>query len=109
MGYAIHCDSVENDLEVSHGEGEVGGPSKSLSPKLDISKYHNTKFSIFDKAGKIHIIDEIDGKVVSEGDLSAPSQFMNKAAFETWSEIWFRLNADSGCKLILKNIKVYAL
>jgi len=108
QGCAVHCDSVENDLEVYHGK-EMGGPSASLSPKLAAGQYHKLEFSCFDKGGKIHVIDKINGKVVSEGDIAAPSQFFNKAEFDAWSEFWVRLNADSGGKLYIKNLKMYAL
>jgi len=115
MGNAWHCDSVENDLEIVHGTGGEGGASKALSPKLEANKWYAVKFTQTDNNGKIHIKDEIDRgdgqgfKVANEGDVPAPSQFFNKAEFETWSEFWIRLNADSGGRLYLRNIKMYSL
>jgi hypothetical protein len=97
---------VDNDLEVVHGT-EMGGPSAKIS--IDVLQYHKVEFSCFDKNGKIHVIVKIDGKQVNEGDVAAPSQFFNKADFDSWSEFWVRLNADSGGKLYVKNIKMYKL
>jgi hypothetical protein len=109
QGLGIDCGSVDNDLEVKHGS-EVSGPSKSFSPQQPMNQYYKVEFSQFDKNGKIHVQDKINGNVVCEGDVSAPSQFFNKAQFMEWSEIWFRLNTgDSGGKIYFKNIKVYAL
>ncbi len=108
QGTSFSETKVDADCEVVHGT-EISGPSASLNPKPKIGEYHSFKFSQFDKNGKIHIIDELDGKVVNEGDTSPPSQFFNKAEFETWSEFWVRLNADNGGRLYIKNLKVYKL
>lgn len=108
QGLGIDCDAVDNDLEVWHGK-EVGGPNASM-PKIPLNQYYKVEFSQFDKNGKIHVIDKINGKVVCEGDVSAPSQFFNKAQFLEWSEFWLRLNTgEEGGKITFKNIKVYAL
>ncbi len=112
QGTSFAVDKVDADCEIVHGT-EISGPSKSLSPKLEINKYYPFKFSQFDKNGKIHIVDELDQgngfEVVNEGDTSPPSQFFNKAEFEEWSEFWLRLNAKGGGRLYLKNIRLYKL
>ena len=114
QGCSVACGSTDADLEVVHGT-EVSGPSASISPKLVANKWYKLKFSQFDKNGKIHIVAELDRgdgqgfKKINEGDTKAPSQFFNKAEFETWSEFWLRLNATDGGKLWMKNIKLYAL
>ena len=91
----------------------MSGPSKSLSPKLEINKYYKMRFSQYDKDGKIHVVDELDTgdgfKVVNEGDVKAPAQFFNKEEFEEFSEFWLRGNMDNGGKMWFKNIKLTAL
>jgi hypothetical protein len=111
QGTSFAVDSVDADLEIVHGGNpqEMSGPTKSLSPKLEINKYYPMKFSQFDKNGKIHIIDELNGKVVNEGDVAAPAQFFNRAEFETWSEFWLRGNMPKGGKMWFKNIRMYKL
>ncbi len=108
QGCGIHYNEVDCDLEVYHGS-EIGGPSATLSPVLEIGQWHSLKFSQYDKDGKIHVVVEINGKVVNEGDVNAPSQFFNKAEFEGWSEFWVRLNAAQGGRLKIKNLKLFAL
>jgi len=115
VGNAWKCGQVVNDLEITHGDQGDGLAEKTLTPKLEAGKPFKIKFSQFDKNGKIHIIDELDRmdgqgyKVVNEGDVSAPSQFFDKAAFMKFSEFWIRLNAKGGGKLVVKHIKLYAL
>jgi hypothetical protein len=117
VGNAWKCGQVVNDLEIYHGNQGDGLAEKALSPQLEAGKPFAIKFSQFDStsAGKIHIIDELDRKdgqgfkVVNEGDVSAPSQFFDKAAFMEWSECWFRLNAKGGGKVIYRHIKIYAI
>jgi len=103
--------SVDNDLEIEHDSGEVSGPQKSFSPALEANQYHELEYSIFDKDGKIHVIDKINGKVVSEGDVKAPSQFFNKAQFLEWSEYWFRYNTpeQANQRMYMQHAKLYAL
>lgn len=108
QGCGIHCDEVSNDLEIMHGT-EEGGPHSALSPKLEANKWISLKFSQYDKDGKIHVVTELDGKIVNEGDVKAPAQFFDRAKFEEWSEFWVRLNADSGGQLKVRNLKVYSL
>lgn len=111
QGTSFGVDEVDADCEIYHDGGEVGGPSGKLSPKLEINKYHSTKFSQFDKDGKIHVIDELNGKVVNEGDVKAPSQLFNKEEFEEWSEFWVRLNTGEtkNNRLWFKNLKMLKL
>lgn len=108
QGTSFSETEVDADCEVVHGT-EISGPSAKLNPKANIGEYHSFKFSQFDENGKIHIIDELDGKVVNDGFTSPPKQFFNKAEFESWSEFWVRLNANSGGRLYIKNLKVTAL
>lgn len=112
QGSSFAVDKVDADCEIVHGT-EISGPSKSLSPKLEINKYYKFKFSQFDKNGKIHIIDELDRgngfEVVNEGDTSPPAQFFNKAEFEEWSEFWLRGNMKGGGRMYFKNIRLYKL
>ena len=112
QGSSFAVDKVDADLEVVHGT-EISGPSKSLSPKLEVNKYYKMRFSQYDKNGKIHVVDELDRgngfEVVNEGDVNAPQQFFNKAEFEQWSEFWVRANMDNGGRMYFKNIKMYAL
>jgi len=112
QGSSFAVDKVDADLEVVHGT-EISGPSKSLSPKLEVNKYYKMRFSQYDKNGKIHVVDELDRgngfEVVNEGDVNAPNQFFNKAEFEQWSEFWVRANMDNGGRMYFKNIKMYAL
>jgi hypothetical protein len=109
QGCSIGCNDTDADLEIFHGGGEVGGPSAKLSPKIAANEWFKVKFSQFDKDGKIHVIAEVNDKVVNEGDIKAPAQFFKKEQFESWSEFWVRLNADSGGKLYIKNLKLIAL
>jgi hypothetical protein len=108
QGTSFSETKVDADCEIVHGT-EISGPSATLNPKAKIGQYHSFKFSQFDDKGKIHIIDELDGKVVNDGFTSPPKQFFNKGLFESWSEFWVRLNADKGGRLYIKNLKVYKL
>lgn len=108
QGCGIHYDEVDNDLEVVHGT-EISGPSAKLVPVLEAGKWYSLKFSQYDNNGKIHVVVEIDGKVVNEGDVNATSNFFDRELFEGWSEFWVRLNADSGGRLKVKNLKLYSI
>jgi len=110
QGIGLRCSSVDNDLEVWHGK-EISGPSGSFSPKIEPNVYQNLEFSVFDKSGKIHIIDKLNGKIIKEGDISAPSQFFNKSNFDEWSEFWIRYNTAEkpNQRLFVKNVQLFAL
>ncbi len=110
QGTSFSAVKVDADLEVVHGT-EISGPTAKLSPSMQANEWHSMKFSQFDKDGKIHVIDELDGKVVNEGDVPAPKQFFNKAQFMEWSEFWVRMNSPKrkDNRLHIKNLKLYAL
>ena len=116
QGGSISCSDTDADLEIYHdGGGESSGPSASISPKLEANKWYKTKFSQFDKNGKIHVVIELDRgdgfKVINEGDVNAPKQFFNKEEFEKWSEFWLRYNTpkQNNNRLYFKNLKMYKL
>jgi hypothetical protein len=115
QGSSFAVDKVDADLEIVHGGNpqEVSGPTKSLSPKLELNKYYKMRFTQTDKNGKIHVVDELDRgegfEVVNEGDVNAPSQFFNKQEFEEWSEFWVRGNMPRGGRMYFKNIKLYKI
>lgn len=114
QGSSFAINKVDADCEVVHGT-ELSGPSKTISPKLEINKYYKIKFSQFNENGRIHIIDELDRddgegfKVINDGFTAPPPQFFNKGEFETWSEFWVRANMDNGGRMYFRNIKLYKL
>lgn len=114
VGSSYHRDTVEQKLEIWHGNNQ-SGKTYSLSPALEENKYYGFRYSVFDVNGKIRQINELDRldgkgfKVVGQRDVSAPSQFFRKSQFEEWSEFWARLNALKGGRLYLKQIKMYKL
>ena len=109
IGSSYHEDTVEQQVEVWHGNNTLSG-SKSLSPKLVANKWYKMTYTVQDVgSGKVRQTNTLDGVTVFQRDISPPSQFFNKAEFDTWSEFWLRLNASNGGWVKIRNIKMYAL
>ena len=107
IGASAHCDEIGNQVEVVHGSNTL---SKSKSISLQANKWYTVKFSVKDvDANTLRETTEIVGVGTATYDIDPPKQFFYKADFDTWSEFWVRLNADSGGVLKLRNIKMYAL
>lgn len=107
IGASAHCDEIGNGVEVVHGTNIL---DKSKSIKLEANKWYTIKFSVKDKdATTLTETTEIVGVGTAQYDIQPPKQFFYKADFDTWSEFWIRLNADSGGVLKLKNIKMFAI
>lgn len=109
QGLGLRCGEYDNDLEIEHDTGEVSGPNGTFSPKLESGKYHDLEFSVYDKDGKIHVIDIVNGKKIGEGDVKAPSQFFKQELFNEWSEFWIRYNTAEkpNQRLFVKQVKLY--
>jgi hypothetical protein len=110
QGTGIGIDSIDSDLEVYHDGGEVSGPQRKLSPKLEIDKYYPFKHSVWHENHLVNVKFELNRgngfEVVNEGTTKAPAQFFNRAEFEAWSEFWLRLNTpeEKNQRVWLKNI-----
>ena len=107
IGASAHCNEIGNQVEVVHGTNTL---DKSKSISLQAGKWYTIKFSVKDvDANTLRETTEIVGVGTAEYNIDPPKQFFYKSDFDTWSEFWVRLNADNGGKLMLKNIKMYAL
>jgi hypothetical protein len=110
QGTGIGIDSVDSDLEVYHDGGEVSGPQRKLSPKLDIDVYYPFKHTVWHENKLVNVKFELDRgngfEIVNEGTTKAPKQFWNKDQFTEWSEFWLRLNTplEKNQRLWLKDI-----
>ena len=108
IGSSYHEDTVEQQVEVWHGNNTLSG-SKSLSPKLVANKWYKMTYTVQDVNGKVRQTNTLDGVTVFQRDISPPSQFFNKAEFDTWSEFWLRLNASNGGWVKIRNIKMFSV
>lgn len=108
IGSAYKCGSVEQQVEVVHGTNTLD-KTYTLDPKLEAGKWYKATYTVQDVNGKVRQINTVDGKVVAQRDISPPQQFFYKEDFDSWSEFWIRLNAANGGKLVVRNIKLYAL
>lgn len=113
LDFSIEDQEVGHKVEVYHGEN-MGSVSKALPKNLEVGKWYAYKFTYKDKSSsEIDIKVELDYKdgngfrTVLSHVAKPPSQFFNKADFDTWSQFWLRLN-DEG-KIGNRNVRLFPL
>lgn len=113
FSFSIEEQKAGYKVEVVHGTGGERGDF-SLPKKLEVGKLYGFKVSYKDStSGKVNVKSELDYKdgqgfkTLFQKDISLPSQFFNKADFDSWSQFWLRLN-DEG-KVGYKNVRLFPI